>query len=182
MSKRYFSPSVNRFLLKNIVSRKVISMEVLCFILKRSNKVHHLTAINQGTWHKLLLLLLLLLLIIMIITIYYFRLSTYHSRLSTLAESRRRKNLHFSVIFRLRVMARPREATVIEPKTSRSAVGALPTELITLRLKTRAKLWRKCKGFNSYSWTFWGLILKPIAYCWCCCIRNDSFTFIHRLF
>ena len=62
------------------------------------------------------------------------------STLSTLAESRRRKNLHFSVIFRLRVIVRPRKATGIEPKTSRSAVGTLPTELITLRLKTRAKL------------------------------------------
>ena len=45
-------------------------------------------------------------LIIMIIIIYYFRLSTYYSRLSILAETRRRKNLHFSVIFRPRVMVR----------------------------------------------------------------------------
>ena len=94
-------------------------------------------------------------LIIMIIIIYYFRLSTYHSRLSILAETRRRKNLHFSVIFRPRVMVRLLEVTHDLSLCSRRSTDWANY----VAVKDKSEVMTKVQRVYSYSWTFWGLIL-----------------------
>ena len=131
-----------------------------------SNKVH-LTAIIQGTLHKLLLSSSLLFfinyhdynyLLIQTLDISLSSdslLSILDSWLLTFTQTLRRKNLHFSVIFKPRVMVWPLESNHDHSLCSRRSADWANYAAV----KDKSEVMTKLQRIYSYSWTSWGLIL-----------------------